>query len=114
MRRVLLCVDQANSAQARLLKHKPQQAFAYPGPGEASGCYKTNPVSNKSTGKLQGFHSMAVHILVFQCDVDALHPLLLCLGNGLVVTGRSDTALVRSYSLRQEAITSSPTPPANT
>ena len=30
---VVACIDPAVSAQARLLKHKPQQGFAYPGPG---------------------------------------------------------------------------------
>lgn len=114
MGRVLLCTDQADSAQARLLEHKPQQGFVYPVPGDASGCYRTNPVSNNSTGLLQGFKSMAVHTLVFQFDVDALHPFLPRSEKGLVFTSRSDTSLVKSYGLRKEVITSYTTPAANT
>ena len=43
------CIDPAVSAQARLLKHKPQQAFAYPGPGGAAGGYKSQS-SRQSRG----------------------------------------------------------------
>jgi transposase len=37
---VLTCIDPAVSAQVRLLKHKPQQGCAYPGPGGAAGGYR--------------------------------------------------------------------------
>ena len=36
-----VCIDPAFSAQAKLLKHKPQQAFASPGPGGAAGGCKS-------------------------------------------------------------------------
>jgi len=35
------CIDPAVSAQARLLKHKPRQGFAYQEPGGAVDCYKS-------------------------------------------------------------------------
>lgn len=38
---IVFCIDPAVSAQARLLKHKPQQGFAYRGLGEAAGGYKS-------------------------------------------------------------------------
>ena len=37
----MLCIYPAVSAQAKLLKHKPQQGFAYPGPGGAAGGCKS-------------------------------------------------------------------------